>query len=102
MSDLRKIAEAAKEGSRWYLDEALERTCPALLPTEVVYIAAWSPDRALAALDVVEAAREDYLDRHAGDRRLAEDCGSRNCARMRAALDRWEALTTNEAGQPAS
>lgn len=70
MTDLRAIAEGArKEGGSWL---------------GALWIA-WSPDRALAALDVIEAAAKT-CEYPRGERELY----AMNA--LRAALDRWDAL----------
>lgn len=63
---------------------------------DAAHIAAWSPDRAIAALDVIEAARRTSL---LTDERCwciewkpSQTVHEKECAALRAALDRWEAL----------
>lgn len=120
MSDLRKIAEAATRGPWFYLGRTSGRPDPdwpgyyfpfVFGPNEenpicqmegdwldehenAAHIAAWSPERALAAMDVIEATRLviGYLDALAEEfpekMPMLQDRGDR----LRDALRRWEAL----------
>lgn len=101
MSDLRAIAESARivfgYEAGWFKDRDLRNfvdddDIEAFEQQERAHIAAWSPDRALAALDVIEAARADHLDRHGGSVSDAAACAGPACDRLRDVLDRWEAL----------
>ena len=83
MSDLRAIAEAAAaDHGEWWDGDDLDD----LGTEDAAHIAAWSPDRALAALDVIEAVRwfmrgpASYMDFPA------------DLEPFRDALERWEAL----------
>ena len=112
MSDLRAIAEAAtpETAGRWryrrcdfghgpdpdysYVEWGAKDGglgTAALSVPMARYIAAWSPDRTLAALDVIEAARELW---HIPDSGNGDSAPRLNeaYAGLRAALTRWEAL----------
>lgn len=92
MSDLRAIAEAAKDQHSWPGVKRAWHDDSDLPGTELCqsHAAAWTPDRALAALDIRDALIVALNEHDAQD-----DLGYNSmcwCHQARAVLDKWDAL----------
>jgi hypothetical protein len=96
--ELRAIAQLAKTYSAWpwFSDDELtgmvDTNADPIQPEDARHIAAWSPDRALAACDLADVAKDAAMTAHYLAHPLTAwtACADFWCSQRRAALKAWE------------